>query len=75
MAFEINFTPTAADHVRAFRKFEQRIILDAIEKQLRHEATTETGKGWMKTSCPIGNCAYSDSGCSTTSSRMTITRS
>jgi mRNA-degrading endonuclease RelE of RelBE toxin-antitoxin system len=42
MAFEINLTPTAADHVRGFRKFEQRIILDAIEKQLRHEPTTET---------------------------------
>jgi mRNA-degrading endonuclease RelE of RelBE toxin-antitoxin system len=43
MAFEINFTPTAADHVRAFRKFEQQIILAAIEKQLKHEPTIETG--------------------------------
>jgi mRNA-degrading endonuclease RelE of RelBE toxin-antitoxin system len=43
MACEINLTPTAADHVRTFRKFEQRIILDAIEKQLKHEPTTETG--------------------------------
>jgi mRNA-degrading endonuclease RelE of RelBE toxin-antitoxin system len=42
MAFEIDLTQTAADHVRAFRKFEQRIILDAIEKQLRHEPMTET---------------------------------
>lgn len=42
MAFEINLTPTAAGHVRAFRKFEQQIILDAIEKQLRHEPTIET---------------------------------
>jgi mRNA-degrading endonuclease RelE of RelBE toxin-antitoxin system len=42
MAFEISFTPNAADHVRAYRKFEQRIILDAVEEQLRHEPTTET---------------------------------
>jgi mRNA-degrading endonuclease RelE of RelBE toxin-antitoxin system len=42
MAFEINFTQTAANHVRAYRKFEQQIILDAIEEQLRHEPTTET---------------------------------
>ncbi|CAN5778035.1 hypothetical protein BH23PLA1_BH23PLA1_18900 [soil metagenome] len=42
MAFEIQFTPTAADHVRAYRKFEQQIILDAIEAQLKHEPATET---------------------------------
>ena len=42
MAFEINFTQTAAAHVRAYRKFEQQIILDAIEEQLRYEPTTET---------------------------------
>jgi mRNA-degrading endonuclease RelE of RelBE toxin-antitoxin system len=47
MAFEINLTPTAAGHVRAFRKFEQQIILDAIEKQLRHEPTTETANRKM----------------------------
>jgi mRNA-degrading endonuclease RelE of RelBE toxin-antitoxin system len=42
MAFEINFTPTAAGHVRAYRKFDQQIILHAIEEQLRHEPTAET---------------------------------
>ena len=42
MKFEIEFTQTAANHVRAYRKREQRIILDAIEKQLSYEPTTET---------------------------------
>jgi mRNA-degrading endonuclease RelE of RelBE toxin-antitoxin system len=42
MAFEIEFTKTAVDHIRGFRKFEQRIILDSIEEQLRHEPNTET---------------------------------
>jgi mRNA-degrading endonuclease RelE of RelBE toxin-antitoxin system len=42
MTFEIDFTRTAADHVRAYRKFEQQIILGAVEEQLRHEPTTET---------------------------------
>jgi mRNA-degrading endonuclease RelE of RelBE toxin-antitoxin system len=42
MAVEIHFTKTAADHVRAYKKFEQKIILDAIEEQLQHEPTTET---------------------------------
>ena len=42
MKFDIAFTPTASDHVRCYRKFEQRIILEAIDEQLRHEPTTET---------------------------------
>jgi mRNA-degrading endonuclease RelE of RelBE toxin-antitoxin system len=42
MNFEIAFTRPAANHVRSFRKFEQRIILDAIDEQLAHEPTTET---------------------------------
>jgi len=42
MTFAIDFTQTAADHVRAFGKFEQQIVLGAVEEQLRHEPTTET---------------------------------
>jgi mRNA-degrading endonuclease RelE of RelBE toxin-antitoxin system len=42
MAFEIEFTQPAADQVRAYRKFDQKIILDAIEEQLLHEPATET---------------------------------
>jgi mRNA-degrading endonuclease RelE of RelBE toxin-antitoxin system len=41
MPFEIEFTQTAADHVRAYRKFEQQIVLDAIEGELPQGATTE----------------------------------
>ncbi len=40
--FEISLTPTAADPIRDYRKFEQKIILDTIEEQLRHERLTET---------------------------------
>ncbi len=42
MAFEIEFTQTAADHVRAYRKYDQRIILDGIAEQLQHEPAKET---------------------------------
>ncbi|MEQ8957731.1 MAG: type II toxin-antitoxin system RelE/ParE family toxin [Coleofasciculus sp. C2-GNP5-27] len=42
MKFEINFTPTAANHIRAYRKFAQKIILDSIEAQLSDEPTLET---------------------------------
>lgn len=42
MPFEIEFTQTAANQVRAYRKFEQQIVLDAIEAQLPQEAATET---------------------------------
>jgi mRNA-degrading endonuclease RelE of RelBE toxin-antitoxin system len=42
MPFEIEFTATAADHVRAYQKFEQQIVLEAIAEQLAHEPTAET---------------------------------
>jgi mRNA-degrading endonuclease RelE of RelBE toxin-antitoxin system len=42
MDFEIAFTRTAAEHMRSYRKYEQKIILDAIDEQLAHEPTTET---------------------------------
>ncbi len=42
MIFDIEFTQTAADHVRGYRKFDQKIILDSIEEQLRIEPGTET---------------------------------
>ncbi len=42
MPFSIDFTQIAAAHVQAFRKYDQQIILEAIEKQLRHEPMTET---------------------------------
>jgi mRNA-degrading endonuclease RelE of RelBE toxin-antitoxin system len=42
MAFVIEFTQTAADHVRAMRKLDEQAVLNAIEQQLRHEPATET---------------------------------
>jgi mRNA-degrading endonuclease RelE of RelBE toxin-antitoxin system len=42
MEFGIDLTQRAADHVRAYRKFEQRIILDAIQEQLQYEPALET---------------------------------
>lgn len=42
MAFDIQLTALAATHIRSYRKFEQRVILDGIEAQLTHEADTET---------------------------------
>ena len=42
MAFEIELTQTAAEHIRAFRKFEQQIILDAVAVQLPYEPTKES---------------------------------
>ena len=42
MAFDIEFTEPAANHVRSFRKFDQKIILAGVDEQLRHEPTKET---------------------------------
>ena len=40
--YEIEFTPEALDDLRLFRKFEQQLIIDGIESQLRREPSTET---------------------------------
>ena len=37
MKFNIKFTPKALMHLKNFRKFEQKIITDAIKKQLGNE--------------------------------------
>lgn len=42
--FDIDFTQSAADNVRIYRKFDQQIILDGIEQQLRFEPTKGTSK-------------------------------
>ena len=42
MKFEVAFTRTAAEYVRSYRKYDQKIILDTIDEQLTHEPTTET---------------------------------
>ena len=44
MSFDIDYTRTAANHVRSYRKYEQQIILDAADEQLQYEPTTETKK-------------------------------
>ena len=40
--FAIQFTPEALDDVRQLRKFDQRIIMTAIEEQLQHQPVEET---------------------------------
>ena len=37
MAFVIEFSPAARDHLKAMRKRDQRVILDAITDQLTHQ--------------------------------------
>ncbi len=40
--YEIEFIPEAVQDLRYFRKFEQNIIIEAIQTQLTHEPTIET---------------------------------
>ena len=42
MAFEIELSPRAREHVKALRKRDQQTILDAIEVQLRYQPDQET---------------------------------
>ena len=42
MVFKIEFSPAARDHVRGLRKRDQRIILDAIARQLSEQPELST---------------------------------
>ena len=40
--YAVEFTPTAREVLRYFKKYEQNIIIEAIETQLVYEPTVET---------------------------------
>jgi mRNA-degrading endonuclease RelE of RelBE toxin-antitoxin system len=42
MAFDIEFTQTAADQVRGYREFEQKVIIETVGEQLTYEPNVET---------------------------------
>ena len=44
MSFDIDYTRTAANLMRGYRKYEQKIILDAVDRQLQYEPTSESKK-------------------------------
>ena len=42
MSYRIEYSPDAEDHLRVLTARQQRIVLDAVEKQLVHQPTLET---------------------------------
>jgi mRNA-degrading endonuclease RelE of RelBE toxin-antitoxin system len=42
MNFEIKFTEEALDDLAAFRKYDQTLILDMVDRQLTHQPAFET---------------------------------
>jgi mRNA interferase RelE/StbE len=42
MPFEIELTEDSKRDIQALRSFERRLVLDAIERHLRHEPTKES---------------------------------
>ncbi len=42
MAFDVDFSPRSHKHLKAFRKRDQQIILDAIASQLVHQPDQPT---------------------------------
>jgi mRNA-degrading endonuclease RelE of RelBE toxin-antitoxin system len=43
MAFAIEFSPDARDHLRLLRKRDQQIVIDAVAAQLTHQPDQPTG--------------------------------
>jgi mRNA-degrading endonuclease RelE of RelBE toxin-antitoxin system len=42
VAYRIEYSPDLEDHFRALTRRQQSIVLDGVEKQLKHEPTLET---------------------------------
>lgn len=42
MKYDIKFTPAALEHLRGFKKLEQRIILSGIKQQLPNQPLAQT---------------------------------
>jgi uncharacterized protein with von Willebrand factor type A (vWA) domain len=42
MKFEIKYTEDALEDLDAFRKYDQTLILDTIDRQLMHQLSVET---------------------------------
>jgi len=43
LPYRIEYSPDAEDHLRALTARQQAIVLNAIDRQLAHEPTVETG--------------------------------
>ena len=41
MAFAIEWTASAISHLQSYRKYEQKIVLDAADEQLAHQPNVE----------------------------------
>ena len=42
MPFRIEFSPDTEDHLRALTARQQSLVLDTVDRQLRHQPTVET---------------------------------
>ena len=69
--YDIELTPEANEDLKAFRKFEQRAIVDEIEAQLSYEPSVQTRnrKEMRPNEVAAGSCVSARSGCSIISTR------
>ena len=42
MPYEIEYSPETVDHLRALTARQQSVVLDMVDKQLKHQPTVET---------------------------------
>jgi len=42
LAYRIEYSPSAVDHLRALGAGQQRVVLDSVDEQLRHQPALET---------------------------------
>ena len=42
MSYRIEYSPSAVEHLRALKARQAQVVLDSVDKQLRHQPTVET---------------------------------
>jgi mRNA-degrading endonuclease RelE of RelBE toxin-antitoxin system len=55
LAYRIDYSPDAEDHLRGLTAREQRTVLDAVDTQLAYQPTTETRNRKLMRPNPLAN--------------------
>ena len=65
MPFRVTLTPSAEVDLEYFKRFEQRVIVDAAKRYLQNDAQVESPhrKSCARIPWPLGNCGSGSTGC------------
>ena len=56
LPYQIEYSPDAEDHLRALTQRHQTVVLDTVDRQLRHEPTVRTRNRKPMRPNPVAPC-------------------